>query len=161
MRGQNYIYGIFIGVTAVLLSGCASDQSKSVDAAQNNDGPTANASNGGAGDFRRGPIHSGPQLPPALVPNPSIVLFDRMSVVLDDKARQTITQLVERARVAKKVVVTGFCDQREIGNPSEAAVARAISVRDELLAQGIAAANLQVKFSTKTAKKHAAEIRFD
>lgn len=161
MRCQNHVLGVFLGVAAVLLSGCAADRAKSVDTAQSNDGLTINASNGGTGDGRRGQIHSGPPMPPALVPNPSIVLFDRMSVVLDDKARQTITQLVERAKGAKKVVVTGFCDQREIGNPGEAAVARAISVRDELLAHGIPAANLQVKFSTKTAKKHAAEIRFD
>ncbi len=159
---QNNLRGAGIALSVLMLVGCAQNQTKTEDSAvvaTTNESPVATPSSA-ANDARIAYARQAAQTQ-VVVPNPSAVLFDKMSTTLDDKGKQVIAQLADRARSSKKLVVTGFCDQRQIGNPIDAAVARAISVRDELLAQGIVPTNVVVKYSTKIAKKHAAEIRFD
>lgn len=93
--------------------------------------------------------------------NPTAVTFEKMSVALDGKARETIAQLAERARTSGKLTVTGYCDRFQIKNATDSAVARAVVTRDELIALGVNPSNVAVKFSTAIAKKHAAEIKFE
>ena len=98
---------------------------------------------------------------PVAVPNPAIVKFDRMSVKLDDEARQAMGNYAARAKTARRVVATGFCDHREVANAPDAAIARAIAVRDDLIRLGVPPANVHVKFNTAKVKKHAVEIAFE
>lgn len=160
---QNSLRRVGLVLSVLTLVGCAQNQTKTEDsvaiATPTNEVPVAPPSSA-AEDARIAHAVQAAQAQ-VVVPNPSSVLFDKMSTTLDDKGREVIAQLAYRARSSKKLVVTGFCDRRQIGNPIDAAVARAISVRDELLAQGVVPTNVVVKFSTKIAKKHAAEIRFD
>jgi outer membrane protein OmpA-like peptidoglycan-associated protein len=102
-----------------------------------------------------------PPLPAASVKNPTLIAFDKMAVTLDDKDKVEVAQTLERAKQAKRIVITGYCDRHQVGNPGEAAIARAVVTRDELIRLGIAPAIIQVKYVTKVNNKHAAEIKFD
>ena len=107
-----------------------------------------------------------PQAPPpvdpsVVIPNPSVVTFEKMSISLDDKAKETIARLSNRARAAKRISITGFCDQKQIRNATDSAMARAVAVRDALLSYGIEPANIRMTLNLKAAKKHAAEIKFE
>lgn len=102
-----------------------------------------------------------PLAPPVVVPNPAIVRFDAMSVKLDDEARKAMPDYAVRAKSARRVVTTGFCDHREVANAPDAAIARAIAVRDDLIRLGVPPANVHVKFNTAKPKKHAVEISFE
>lgn len=99
--------------------------------------------------------------PPVVVLNPTTIPFQKMAVTLDNGTKETVAQIVERARNSRKITVTGFCDRNQIANPTEAAIARAVAVRDELVASGVAPASMQVKFNVKIPKKHAVEVKFD
>lgn len=102
-----------------------------------------------------------PPKPPVVLINPTVISFEKMSVVLDEKGRETIAEIGEKAKESGKITVTGFCDRRQIRNSMDSAVARAVVTRDELIAQGVAPSNIVIKFSTVTPKKHAAEIKFE
>ena len=99
--------------------------------------------------------------PAAEVKNPTAISFEKMSVSLDNKGREIVAQVIARAKSSRKIAVIGFCDRSQVANPAEAAVARAVAVRDELIRLGVPPATIQVKFVTKVAKKHVAEIQFD
>lgn len=145
-----------IATSIFMLNGCNSNQPKP-------DGPQAQstATTATAPDSKPPQASPPPVKPPVVVPNPSTIAFQKMAVTLDPSAKQTIAQLAERAQNSRKVTLTGFCDRSQIANPSDAAVARAIAVRDELVALGVAPANMLVKFDIKVPKKHAVEVRFD
>lgn len=100
-------------------------------------------------------------LPAAEVKNPTLISFDKLSVVLDDKAREVLALSMERARQARRIVVTGYSDKRMVANPNDAAVARALAVRDEYVRLGIAPTGIAVKFVVTKPNTHAAEIRFE
>lgn len=102
-----------------------------------------------------------PPKPQIEIVNPTAVAFEKMSVTLDDKAREAIGYLAEKARTSGKITVTGFCDRKQIRNAMDSAVARAVVTRDELITLGVNPSNVTVKFSTVVAKKHAAEIKFE
>lgn len=102
-----------------------------------------------------------PPKPPVVLINPTIISFEKMSVVLDEKSKEIIAEIGEKAKESGKITVTGFCDRRQIRNSMDSAVARAVVTRDELIAQGVAPSNVVIKFSTTTPKKHAAEIKFE
>jgi len=165
MHCQNTLRTTGLVLSVLLLAGCAANQNKPADGTDNkgsaatssNEKPSASAV---ANEARIAQARQAAQAS-VVIPNPSTVLFEKMGTTIDDKGKQIVAQLAERARGARKVTVTGFCDRNQIGNSADAAVARAISVRDELLAQGVVPANILVRFNTKVAKKHAAEVRFD
>ncbi len=100
-------------------------------------------------------------LHPAAVPNPSVIIFEKMSITVDEPGRFQIAQLIERARIAQRITITGYCDRRQIANPTDAAIARAVAVRDALIALGIPHRNMAVTINIGVPQKHAAEIRFD
>lgn len=149
LRKASTIASIFI------LCACSSTQNKPIDDTEN----TSSEKVPGSVSATKAETKLSPQ--PVFVPNPTVINFEKMSTTLDGSSKQGIAQLRERAKNSQKITVTGFCDRRQIANADEAAVARAISVRDELLAQGIAPAKVTVKFNTKAARTHSAEIRFD
>ena len=149
MRWNNSVCGIGMAMSLLFLAGCSSNEPKPEDTQAQNAAATAEAK-----------APPAPVKPPVVVPNPSTVAFEKMAVTLDDKTRQAVAQMADRARSSRKIVLTGYCDRNQIANPSDAAVARAIAVRDELVALGVTPANMQVKFDIKVAKKHAVEVRF-
>jgi len=160
MFPQNSLYRFVLVITVLLFAGCASNEAKQTSGKDGGVQTTA-TSTGTATNGAPTPPPPAATKPVVLIPNPSIVLFDKMSIKLDDKGKAVIAQLAERARAASKLLVTGFCDHRQVGNSADSAVARAVAVRDELVANGVAPDNIRVKFSTQTPKKHAAEIHFD
>jgi len=158
-----------------IVAGCAGNQADTTDSATTRDttNPTTLSGNSTAGSAaaaaneariahaRQAAAAAAAAEAAAAIPNPTTVSFEKMSTVLDDGSRQTVVQLTDRAKMSKKVTITGFCDSRQIANPIDAAVARAIAVRDELLVRGVAPGAMAVKYSTRTPKKHAVEVRFD
>lgn len=138
----------FLAAATLLLGGCNSNEPKPDP--QPNPGVPAVAQ-----PPRPLPLH------PAAVPNPSIIIFEKMSIKVDDPGRFQLAQLIERARIAQRITITGYCDRRQIANPTDAAIARAIAVRDELIALGIPHRNMAVTINIGVPQKHAAEIRFD
>lgn len=161
MVWQNAVSGALLVLSLSLLAACASNETKSANGSKNSEEAKVASQSGTVPDARNAQSRQAALAQVAAVPNPSTILFDKMAVALDESSRQGMPQLAERAKSAKKITITGFCDAREIGNPGDAAVARAIAVRDELVSRGVPTANIQVKFNTKAAKKHAAEVRFD
>lgn len=156
MRWNNTLGSLGLAMGILALTGCSSNQPKPEEAqAQNGTAATATA------DAKAAPAAQAPAKPAVVVPNPSIVPFQKMTVVLDDKTRQQVAQMADRARSSRKIVLTGFCDRTQVANPTDAAVARAIAVRDELQALGVQTAAMQVKIDTRAGKKHAVEVHFD
>lgn len=131
----------FLAVATLLLGGCNSNEPKPNPAVAQPSRPL--------------PLH------PAAVSNPSVIIFEKMSIKVDEPGRFQIAQLIERARIAQRITITGYCDRRQIANPTDAAIARAIAVRDELIALGIPHRNMAVTINIGVPQKHAAEIRFD
>ncbi len=92
--------------------------------------------------------------------NPVPVTFEKMSVKLADAEKAVIGQIADRANKAAKLVVTGYCDRNQVGNPKAAALARATAVKDELVRLGVKPKLIRIKYMTTVADKHAAEITF-
>lgn len=159
MHWQTTVGRLGLALTVALLAACGSNEPKKDGAGDGNSSPTATSSSNG--DVRNGQGRPVTQIPAPVIPNLATVTFDKMAVTLDDKAKLYIGQMGDLARKSKKIVATGYCDKNQIANPADAAVARAVAVRDELVRLGVPPANIQVKFVTKIAKKHAVEILFD
>ena len=156
MRWNNTLGSLGLAIGILALAGCSSNQSKPEEAQASN-GSTATAT----ADAKATPAPQPAAKPEVVVPNPSIVHFQKMTVTLDDKSKQQITQMADRARNSHKIVLVGLCDRTQVANPTDAAVARAVAVRDELQAVGVAPAIMQVKVDTRPLKKHAVEVRFE
>jgi outer membrane protein OmpA-like peptidoglycan-associated protein len=90
--------------------------------------------------------------------NPVPIEFEKMSVKLRDTDKQILVRIKDRAQKAKKLVITGYCDRKQVGNSKAAAIARAVAVKDELVRMGVKPAAVRIKHVTDTANKHAAEI---
>ncbi|RIX42012.1 MAG: hypothetical protein D3M94_19385 [Rhodocyclales bacterium GT-UBC] len=152
MDWQNAMRSTFLVVSLGMLVACASNEAKLTSVGTNGDEDKPGSST----NMQQAVLAQAMALP-----NPSVIHFEKMAIALDESARQGLPLLAERARLAKKVTITGFCDAKEIGNPGDAAVARAIAVRDELVGRGVPTTSILVKFNTRAAKRHAAEVRFD
>jgi outer membrane protein OmpA-like peptidoglycan-associated protein len=92
--------------------------------------------------------------------NPVPIVFDKLSVKLDDNARYVLDLIIERARKSSQLIVTGYCDRHQIGNASAAAMARATAVRDELVHLGVPAKIITLRHMTNAPGKHAVDIEF-
>lgn len=160
MFSNNMPKGAIAALGLLMLVGCASNQTASSDSAGKQTAEVASAPQ--VNDPERAPERVVvPPRPPVVVVNPTVIAFEKMSVVLDSDGRETLARIAEKARTAGKITVTGFCDRNQIRNATDSAVARAVATRDELIAQGVAPSNIAVKFSTAVAKKHASEIKFE
>lgn len=148
MSWQTAVSGMVLVLSISVLAACASDETRTATDIRNDEAANAQSRQALA-------------LQIAALPNPVVINFDKMAITLDEATKQGVPLVAERAKTARKVTITGFCDAKEIGNPSDAAVARAIAVRDELVSRGVQTSSILVKFNTKVARKHAAEVRFD
>jgi outer membrane protein OmpA-like peptidoglycan-associated protein len=92
--------------------------------------------------------------------NPVPIMFDKMSIKLDDRGRYILGLIVGRARTSGQLIITGYCDRHQIGNASAAALARATAVRDELVHLGVPANVITLRHQTNAPGKHAADIEF-
>jgi len=154
MFTKNYLQGLVLALT-VLLAACTTNQPKKTVEVEPPPPP--------APTVAITPQVAPPPDPAIVVPNPSIVTFEKMSITLDEKAKVTISQLASRAKISSKISITGYCDKNQIRNAPDSAMARAVAVRDVLLSYGIEPANISMTLVTNTPKlkKHAAEIKFD
>ena len=150
--------GISLVLSVLLLAACANNQAKTAGSGGGNNSTEPVVVSTSAPPPAPEPL---PVQPPVVIPNPSTISFEKMSTTLDGKGKKGIAQLADRAKISSKVTVTGFCDSRQVGNSTDAAVARAIAVRDELLAHGVVPANIRVKFATNIKNKHVAEVSFN
>lgn len=90
--------------------------------------------------------------------NPVPIAFDKMSVKLRDADKQILVKIKDRAQKAKRLVITGYCDRKQVGNSKDAAIARAVAVKEELVRLGVKPGTVRIKHVTNVANKHAAEI---
>ncbi|MFT3849474.1 MAG: OmpA family protein [Propionivibrio sp.] len=139
----------------MLLVGCANNQNKPGDDV-NKGAATASAAN-----KETMPPPPPPPKPVVAIPNPSVITFEKMSVTIDDGGRFIIEQMIDKAKTSSKLLITGFCDSQQIKNATDSAIARAVAVRDELVARGVPASNVRVTVNTRVRKKHAVEVKFD
>jgi outer membrane protein OmpA-like peptidoglycan-associated protein len=90
--------------------------------------------------------------------NPVPIAFDKMSIKLRDADKQILVKIKDRAQKAKRLIITGYCDRKQVGNSKDAAIARAVAVREELVRLGVKPGTVRIKHVTNVANKHAAEI---
>lgn len=97
-------------------------------------------------------------VPDYAVMNPVPIAFDKLSVKLRDSDKQLLAQIKDRAQKARKLTITGYCDRKQVGNAKAAALARANSVKDELVRLGVKPKLINVKHVTSVANKHVVEV---
>lgn len=90
--------------------------------------------------------------------NPVAIEFDKMSVKLSDADKEILEKIKGRAQKAKKLIITGYCDRKQVGNSKAAAIARAAAVKAQLVRFGVKPGAVKIKYVTTVADKHAAEI---
>lgn len=90
--------------------------------------------------------------------NPVPIAFEKMSVKMRDADKQILVRIKDRAQKAKRLIITGYCDRKQVGNSKDAAIARAVAVKQELVRLGIKPDTVRIKHVTNIANKHAAEI---
>ncbi|WP_024301779.1 OmpA family protein [Pseudogulbenkiania sp. MAI-1] len=92
--------------------------------------------------------------------DPTLIPFEKMNSKLTPVTEQQVRALAPALVIAKQIVVTGFCDRREVGNAEAAAKARAMVVKNLLVESGISAIRITVRSDTKQ-KLHAVRITFN
>jgi outer membrane protein OmpA-like peptidoglycan-associated protein len=92
--------------------------------------------------------------------NPVPIMFDKLSIKLDEDGKQIVTAIGERAKMASKIIITGYCDRNQVGNAKDAAIARANAVKEDLVSSGVSAKKIRIKFITSVTDKHGVEIEF-
>lgn len=97
-------------------------------------------------------------VPDYAVVNPVPIPFDKLSVKLRETDKQILTQIKDRAKKARKVTITGYCDRKQVGNAKAAALARAQSVKQELGRLGVNTKLVKIKYVTDVADKHLVEV---
>ncbi len=156
MFGQNSLRKAILALSVLLLIGCANNQNRPA-----GDDGQGTATTGAASKETPPPPLPPPPKPVVVIPNPSVITFEKMSVSVEEQGKFILDQLADKAKSSSKLLVTGFCDSRQIKNATDSAIARATAVRDELLARGVVASNIRVTINTRVRKKHAVEIKFD
>jgi len=153
---ENSLRKAILALSVLLLIGCANNQSRTA-----GDEGQGTATSGAASNETTPPPPPPPPKPAVVIPNPSVITFEKMSVSVDEQGKFILDQLSDKAKSSSKLLVTGFCDSQQIKNATDSAIARATAVRDELLARGVVASNIRVTINTRVRKKHAVEIKFD
>ncbi|WP_168163813.1 OmpA family protein [Jeongeupia sp. USM3] len=138
-------------IAAVLLSACAQNPPSGAEGAQSK--PAVKAASA--------EVAKAGSTPGAAVTraDPSLVRFATQSVKLDEQAQAQLPLLLDQASAAKRIVITGYCDRKDIGNAKAAAIARANNVKNALVKLGVPAKKIRVKYSTDEAQ-HAAKVEF-
>jgi outer membrane protein OmpA-like peptidoglycan-associated protein len=96
---------------------------------------------------------------PTAVPNrdPYFLEFDKLSAKLTPEHEAQLNLLVPQLKTAKPFIVRGHSNRKEVGNPKEAALARALNVEKYLIQQGVPDKKMTIRFSTDDGK-HGVEI---
>ncbi|HJU49483.1 MAG TPA: OmpA family protein, partial [Pseudogulbenkiania sp.] len=92
--------------------------------------------------------------------DPTLIPFEKMNSKLTPVTEQQVRALAPALAIAKQIIVTGFCDHREVGNASAAAKARAMVVKSLLVESGISSIRITIRSDTKQ-KLHAVRISFN
>ncbi len=87
----------------------------------------------------------------------TVIEFDAKSREFGDAGREAIALLGESVQKARQIVVTGYCDKRDVSNAKEVALFRARSVKNELINLGATEKGVRVKYVT-TLPKHEVTI---
>ena len=157
MFSQTRLRTVILGLSVLLLAaGCANNETKPANGAEG----TATTASATAGDAKPAAQEPTPTPPPE-IPNPATIEFDKLSVKLDDKAKEMVAQMAAKAEGSKKLVIWGFCDRAQIGNAEKSAIARAVAVQKELQANGMKSPKVRIRYKTEVAGKHAVEVYFD
>src|SRR6476661_4347884 len=149
-RLNGFALGVGIGAL-LLLAGCAQNQTNP-DTAQQEVVQSRSAADKAA------PV--APQVAEEAKPdyatmNPVPIVFEKLSVKLRDADKAVLAQIGDRAVKARRLVITGFCDSRQVGNPKAAAIARATAVKDELVRLGAKPSMIRIRYLTNVPDKHA------
>lgn len=96
----------------------------------------------------------------SVVSDPTLVPFEKMSAKLTPVTEQQVRALAPALVIAKQIIVTGYCDRREVGNAPAAAKARAETVKKLLVENGIAAKRIVTKIDTQQ-RLHAVRVTFN
>ncbi|OWW19091.1 OmpA family protein [Noviherbaspirillum denitrificans] len=152
------VLGVLSMASLALLSGCA--QQQTVAGAEpppmaKEEKPKAKPSERQGPATTSTPVEAAPDYASM---NPVPIAFDKMSVKLRDTDKQLLVKIKDRAQKAKRLIITGYCDSKQVGNSKDAAIARANAVKEELVKLGVKPATVRIKHVTNIANKHAAEI---
>lgn len=152
------MYRLAVLSAAILLSACTQNPP-----AKEAVGPwgksAANAAAANATDAAKSKATTAAKDAAANAVDPSLLVFSTQSVKLDDQAQAQVKLLLAQAVTAKNIVITGYCNRKEIGNAKAAALARANNAKKELVNLGVSASKIKVKFVTDE-PRHAAKIDF-
>ncbi|HYD60455.1 MAG TPA: OmpA family protein [Noviherbaspirillum sp.] len=147
-----------LGIASLLvLAGCAQNQTLE-DPAQSPVAQEEKAKTKATEKAAAAGAQSEEKLPDYANMNPVPIEFEKLSVKLRDADKQILVRIKDRAQKAKKLIITGYCDRKQVGNSKAAAIARANAVKSELVRMGVKPAAVRIKHATDVANKHAAEI---
>ena len=120
MFGQNSLRKAILALSVLLLIGCANNQNRPA-----GDDGQGTATAGAASKETPPPPPPPPPKPVVVIPNPSVITFEKMSVSVEEQGKFILDQLADKAKSSSKLLVTGFCDSRQIKNATDSAIARA------------------------------------
>lgn len=98
-------------------------------------------------------------VPNAVMAEPVVISFSKLSAKLDSLAQRQIDSIDVRAKQATSIVVTGYCNKKEIRNAEAAAKARATMIKKELSKLGVADEKIIIKTNITDAR-HAVLVEF-
>lgn len=149
---------VFAAASVMMLSGCAQQQT----VADADQPPVAKEEKAKAKTAEKtGAVQAAPKeevVPDYASLNPVPIVFDKMSIKLRDADKQILVKIKDRAQKAKRLIITGYCDRKQVGNSKDAAIARAVAVKEELVRLGVKPGTVKIKHVTNVANKHAAEV---
>lgn len=150
--------GVLSMASLALLSGCAQQQTIADTEQQpiaREEKPKAKPAERQGPAATSAPVEASPDYASM---NPVPIAFDKMSVKLRDTDKHILVKIKDRAQKARRLIITGYCDRKQVGNSKDAAIARANAVKEELVKLGVKPATVRIKHVTNVANKHAAEI---
>ena len=155
-------------VSGIILAGCETVPTTEEAAQQAIENTQNKVSDAVVGEIKNGKITYVQQTAsavdslPVAVPETRYVMlsFTKMSAKLDSIALQQVEQMLPKLKMAKKITITGYCDQKAIRNAKRAALARADAVKAELIKQGIDANAINTLSITKE-RRHAALVTIE
>lgn len=151
------IFGALCAVLLVILSGCA--QNPVADNPDTHSTKKADIEETKAEKAVAASMAPGEEIvPDYAVLNPVPIEFEKLSIKLSDADKQIIAQIKDRAQKARKLTITGYCDRKQVGNAKAAALARAQSVKKELVRLGVKPKLINIKYVTTVANKHVVEV---
>lgn len=157
---SNVLKASVAGALLALLAACAQNEVKQADSGTPSQQNTQASASANAKADKPAEEPAAEAEPDYQSMNPVPVAFDKLGVKLNDAGKQVIVKIGERAKKSKRLVITGYCDRKQVGNAHAAALARANAVKRELIHLGVKPRSILLKTVTNAADKHLAEIQF-